>query len=520
MIRKLLSVTSITFFLKPLGYLRDILISYSAGISFYTDIFFFLYSIPSSIRQILYSTSFNAAFVPFYKDLNNQNVQIAKQFSVSLIIYSLSISFPIILMASIFMENIIQLFNFEFINTYEEIVFSSKIARVLLIYLFFLSIGATLIGISYSYKKFIIPTILSGVINVSIILTVLINIYYNFGNHNSLFLQISLAIAIGSFLEILILYFSLRDLFSFNDIIIQIKAKGRNISVKTLKKFVIKLFPSIGFETMHQLNRVYTLAYASISIGGISAFYYANLIASLPLSVFGISLSIILIPYLLSIKANELLLRISLIQNGIRFGIFFSIPITLFCFIFSDIIIGSFFMRGEFNIQDLILSSSILSALSLGIPANILFRSVIVYYFANFNTTKPFKIYLVTFLFNAVILFFCSDTLGVAGIAYIYTVSVWLFLLLIIFNLFFQKVILFDLNIILYSFKYMVFGLSMVLCQIYIKDIFSLNEYSFSNLFLLISSGLSIYLLLVFIFDKTTTKLFLQQIFKAKNDEY
>ena len=520
MIRKLFSVTSITFFLKPLGYLRDILIAYSAGISFYTDIFFFLYSIPSSIRQILYSTSFNAAFVPFYKDLDNQNQQIAKKFSISLIIYSIAILFPIILIIAFFMENIIQLFNFSFINSYDEIIFSSKIARVFLIYLFFLFIGATLIGINYSYKRFIVPTILSGVINISIILTAIINIYYNSGNYNSLFLQISFAVVIGSFLEILVLYYSLRKFISLNDIIIDIKSKGRNFSLKILKKFAIKLFPSIGFETMHQLNRVYTLAFASIAVGGISAFYYANIIASLPLSIFGISLSIILIPYLSSNRSDELLPRISLIQNGIRFGIFFSFPITFFCFVFSDTIIGSFFMRGEFNIQDLKLSSNILSALSIGIPANILFRSVIVYYFANLNTTKPFKLYFITFLFNALVLFIYGDVLGIAGIAYVYTLSVWLFLLLILYNLFSQKIILLDYKIIYYSFKYTIFGLIMVLSQIYFRDFFSLAEYSFSNLFLLVFFGSIIYLLLVILFDKLTLNLFLQHIFKKKIDEH
>ena len=165
---------------------------------------------------------------------------------------------------------------------------------------------------------------------------------------------------------------------------------NKNLKFKIIKKFLLKLLPSISFEAMHQSMRIFTLFLASFTASGVSAFYYANIIAVLPLSIFAITLSIVLIPYLSAREAADKNKKLELIQKGIKYGVFFGIPITFFFFFFSELVIGAIFMRGEFDQQNTTLSGKVLSVLSLGIPASILFRSVIVYYYSELKVNKPF----------------------------------------------------------------------------------------------------------------------------------
>ena len=221
MLKKLFSVSIITLILKVFGYLRDVTIAFTTGVSFYSDIFFFFYSIPASIRQILYGTSFNAAFIPFYKKLEiKKDTNESKNFAISLISFSFLLFSSIVIILMIFMNEIILFMDFDFINTQNDLIFSVNLARIILPYLLILIVGSTLIGICYSNKNFIIPTILSGVINISIIFAILFNFLFgNIENLDSLFQQICIAILIGGLFELTIIFWVVRKVITISDLL-------------------------------------------------------------------------------------------------------------------------------------------------------------------------------------------------------------------------------------------------------------------------------------------------------------
>lgn len=517
MLKKLLSLSFVTFLIKPLGYLRDVSIANVAGISFYSDLFFFIYSIPTSVRQILYSTSFNAAFVPFYKNIENKEGQTESiNFASSFFVTTIYVIFPIILLLEIFMFEIIKLLNFEFITNLEELIFAKNLARVLLAYLFLLFIGAILIGISYSYKKFLLPTLLSSIINISIIVCIFLNIKLNPEiDLNQLFVFICISILVGSILEIFIIYIYISKIVPIKSFIYKFSIFKSLIYFNLIKNFIFKLIPSISFEALHQINRIYSLAFASLIVGGISSFHYANIIVALPLSVFGVTLSIVLIPFLSSKFSKNFSDRIDLIQKGIKYGIFFGLPITFFFYFFSEMIIGSIFFRGAFTQNDIYISSQFLSILSFSIPANLIFRTIIVYYFADSNTKKPFVLYLYAFLLNVFLIYLFKNFFGLVGIAYAYVSSIWFFLLLLLVSLSKIKIKLIDKNIFYFFMKYLFISSVMIISQYFLFDFFSLNSYSFYNLIFLVFFGFLIFFLLVLSFSYNTLRHYLSSFLRA-----
>ena len=98
-------------------------------------------------------------------------------------------------------------------------------------------------------------------------------------------------------------------------------------------------------------------------------------------------------------------------------------------------LINFLFLRGEFTLEDSMLTSSALTALSFGLPAFILIKILVVPFFANEDTKTPIKVSIFSMTLNLILnLILIKEFLHV-GLAIATSVSAWvnatiLFLLL------------------------------------------------------------------------------------------
>jgi len=114
------------------------------------------------------------------------------------------------------------------------------------------------------------------------------------------------------------------------------------------------------------------------------------------------------------------------------------------------------FLRGEFTLEDSMLTSSALTALSFGLPAFILIKILVIPFFANEDTKTPIKVSIFSMTLNLILnLILIKEFLHV-GLAIATSVSAWvnatiLFLLLKKLGYKFDKSIIIDLSKVLFS---------------------------------------------------------------------
>ncbi|SVE08294.1 uncharacterized protein METZ01_LOCUS461148, partial [marine metagenome] len=182
-----------------------------------------------------------------------------------------------------------------------------------------------------------------------------------------------------------------------------------------------------------QLNIIIGTIIASfLPIGAISHIYYADRLNQLPLAIFGIAIGTVLLPSLSrAIKQNKKE-EIEVTQNrSLEFCLLISLPSAAGLFILSAPIINILFERGAFLSADTLYTAQVLSIFSLGLPAHILIKVLVVCFFAREDTKTPLYISLVSVIINIVLSLLLIESLREMGIATATAISAWVNTLLL-----------------------------------------------------------------------------------------
>ena len=162
-----------------------------------------------------------------------------------------------------------------------------------------------------------------------------------------------------------------------------------------LGKFFRLLVPSISNDIIYQGTKFVNVIFAANFFGGISALYFSSQVAALPIAIFGVTLSTVLIPRLSLLSIEDKQKKIEIIIECIRASLIFILPTVGFLFFFSEMILTALYQRGEFDLIATAMSSNLLKAYAIGIFPLILNRILLILYYSELNTLRPFLMYLI-----------------------------------------------------------------------------------------------------------------------------
>ncbi len=106
------STSTFSFFTlisRILGYIRDILIAIFLGTSLFADAFFVAFRLPNTFRRLFAEGTFNAAFIPSYAGALVKDKKIADHFARNVFNSLFIILLLFVLIAEIFMPQLIYL---------------------------------------------------------------------------------------------------------------------------------------------------------------------------------------------------------------------------------------------------------------------------------------------------------------------------------------------------------------------------------------------------------------------------
>ena len=137
---------------------------------------------------------------------------------------------------------------------------------------------------------------------------------------------------------------------------------------KELKKFFGRFLYSLLGSGIVQLNIFISMLFASLVGGGaISQIYYADRIIDLPFALIAVAMSFTLLPYLSKNILDESK-NSKAFNETVIFCFLFAIPSAFGIFILSEDIIRALFGRGEFNNEDVLITSKTVSYTHLTLP--------------------------------------------------------------------------------------------------------------------------------------------------------
>ena len=142
-----------TLISRILGYLRDILIAIFLGASIFADAFFVAFRLPNTFRRLFAEGTFNAAFIPSYAGTLEKNKVEADNFAKNVFNLLFIILLFFVLMAEIFMPQLIFLIAPGFYNDPDKLKLAVDLSRITFPFLFFVCLASFFAAILNSYNK-------------------------------------------------------------------------------------------------------------------------------------------------------------------------------------------------------------------------------------------------------------------------------------------------------------------------------------------------------------------------------
>ncbi|MDC0205604.1 murein biosynthesis integral membrane protein MurJ, partial [Pelagibacteraceae bacterium] len=276
-----------TLISRILGYVRDILIAIFLGTSLFADAFFVAFRLPNTFRRLFAEGTFNAAFIPSYAGELAQDKEKADEFARNVFNLLFIILLFIVLLAEIFMPQLIYLIAPGFYSDPEKLNLATNLSRITFPFLFFISLASFFAAILNSYNKFAISAAAPIILNIVLIASLFISYWLNMSEVFTL----SYAVSLAGLLQLLILFFFVRKNFK------PILTLKINIDYK-IKFFFKKLLPSIFSSGVTQINILVGTIIASFQAGAVSYLYYADRVYQINLAIAGIAVGTVMLPQL------------------------------------------------------------------------------------------------------------------------------------------------------------------------------------------------------------------------------
>jgi putative peptidoglycan lipid II flippase len=181
---------------------------------------------------------------------------------------------------------------------------------------------------------------------------------------------------------------------------------------------------------VQQISTMLDVVWASLlPVGTISALYYADRIAQLPLGVVGIAIGTALLPLLArQLRAGQADSAMANLNRAIEFGLLLSLPAAAALWLLADPIIRVLFERGQFGPEDTWRTAGALAAFAIGLPAFVLVKALTPGFFAREDTRTPLNIAIAAIVVNIAlnVAFLYGTNLAHVGIALATSLSGWL----------------------------------------------------------------------------------------------
>jgi putative peptidoglycan lipid II flippase len=417
--RAIATVGGFTLLSRVVGFVRDIVLSAVLGSGAVADAFFVAFKLPNFFRRLFAEGAFSAAFVPlFARELQDRGRQEALTFAREAHAALLLVLVPFSVVLILGMPVVIALLA---PGTRDGPTFAMAVefGRIAFPYLLFISLASLYGGVLNSIDRFAHVAATPVLLNLALIGAVL--------GLTPLLSNAGYAASIGVAIAGLLQWLWLLIACAREGVGMKLVRPRLTERVSRLVKLATPVAIGGGAQ---QISSMLDVVWASLlPVGTISALYYADRIAQLPLGVVGIAIGTALLPLLArQLRAGQASSAMANQNRAIEFGLLLSLPAALALWLLADPIIRVLFERGRFGPEDTWRTAGALAAFAIGLPAFVLIKALTPGFFAREDTRTPLHIALVAIGVNIVLnmVFLYFTTLAHVGIALASSLSGWL----------------------------------------------------------------------------------------------
>lgn len=385
------------FLSRIAGLVRERVFAHFFGNSDAGDAFKAALKIPNFLQNLFGEGVLSASFIPVYAQLlaKKHDEEAAKVASVvgSLLFLLTSLMVLLGVFATPFLIDVIAP---GFVG--DKRALTIQIVQILFPGTGFLVMSAWCLGILNSHRKFFLSYVAPVIWNVTIIATLIF-----WGNHQGQFelaKTVSWGLVAGSFLQFFV---QLPSALKLGKKIYP----SLDLKMGPIRTVVTNFVPVVISRGVVQVSAYIDNMLASLlPTGAVSSLAYAQTLYLLPVSLFGMSVSVAELPAMSQATGNAEEVRLYLqgrLNKGLQQIAFFIIPSVVGFLLLGDLIVGAIFQTGEFQQESARTVWMVLAGSTVGLLASTLGRLYSSTFYSLKDTRTPLRFALVRVFFTTVL---------------------------------------------------------------------------------------------------------------------
>ena len=421
--RRLLSsamvVSSMTLLSRVLGLLRDVTIARFFGVSAGTDAFFVAFRIPNFLRRLFAEGAFNQAFVPVLGEYKATSTADHVRQLLDRVAGALGSTLILVtILGVVGAPVLITVFAPGFDDPWQRGL-AIEMLRLSFPYILFISLTAFAGSILNTWGRFAVPAFTPVILNLSLIAAALLLA--------PLFVEERRAVALawGVLLAgILQLAFQIPFLARLN-LLPRPRLVRRDPGVR---KVLVLMAPALFGVSVSQINLLLDTVLASLlETGSVTWLYYSDRLIELPLGVFAIAISTVILPSLSGSHSRASEQEFSrTLDWALRLVLLIGVPAMLALIVISEPLLTTLFRYGDFGATDVHMAAVSLRAYALGLLAFMLIKVLAPGYFARQDTRTPVRIGIIAMVANMLLNLLLVWHLRHGGLALATALAAWL----------------------------------------------------------------------------------------------
>jgi len=411
LLRSSLVVGVMTMLSRVLGLARDVVVANYFGATSAADAFFVAFKIPNFLRRLFAEGAFAQAFVPVLSEYRTQRDLLAVQGLISRVAGNLGVILLAITVVAVLAAPLLTaLFAPGFyMHAQQKFELASSMLAITFPYLMLISLTAFAGAILNSYEHFVVPAFTPVLLNLCLIGSAIFLSPY--------FAEPVMALAWG-----VLMAGAVQLLFQL-PFLMRIKLLPKPIvdwQDPGVKRILTLMVPALFGVSVAQINLLLDTVLATfLKTGSVSWLYYSDRLAELPLGVFAIAISTVILPSLSRNNASKSMQSFSATLDwALRMILLIGLPSALALFLLAEPLLVTLFGHGSMTEHDIVMAAQSLRAYSCGLLAFMLIKVLAPGYFARQDMKTPVKIAIKALVANMVfnlILIYPFEHVGLAA---------------------------------------------------------------------------------------------------------
>lgn len=395
---------------RILGFIRDLLLAKFFGTSGILEAFIISFRLPNVFRSIFAEGFSDSVATPILSEHNDDKL---KMFEIGRNMLSISavVLFVFTLLGVIFSKYLVAMIAPGFIKETIKFNMTVSFTRITFIYLFFISYASNCLAILYSLKKFFISAINPIFLNISFIVGIVF-----FRDYAKEYILV-VCVLVAGVLQVGVPVIALkREGFSFKFDLFR-AIKDNNV-IRMIKLFGPRICSSVIYNLSVFIDTIFSSLVHIVGEGAVASIYYANRLTQFPFALIAIAVSkVAIVDLSVYHKQNKETDFKNLFVFSFQNIIFFIIPIAIIFIFIPEHLINVIFVRGEFDNNSLMMTSSVLFFYSFGLFFFCGIKLLVNSFYSLKDAVTPAKVASLSLIVNVVLSSILMFPLKIGGVA-------------------------------------------------------------------------------------------------------